>query len=67
MTPPLGWAITDNTPFAYCQYATAYGGTTNGVVIHWPKAIKANGEIRPLYHPYRHRSNGPRGGEAAAT
>ncbi|MEO9191345.1 MAG: sulfatase-like hydrolase/transferase [Acetobacteraceae bacterium] len=50
MTPPLGWAIADNTPFAYCQFATAYGGTTNGVVIHWPKAIKASGEIRPQYH-----------------
>jgi arylsulfatase A-like enzyme len=46
MTPPLGWAIADNAPFAYCQFSTAYGGTTNGVVIHWPKAIKAHGEIR---------------------
>ena len=27
-----------------------YGGTTNGAVIHWPKAIKAKGEIRPQYH-----------------
>jgi hypothetical protein len=50
MTPPLGWAIADNTPFAYCQFSTAYGGTTNGAVIHWPKAIKANGEIRTQYH-----------------
>ena len=50
MTPPLGWAIADNAPFAYCQFSTAYGGTTNGVVIHWPKVIKAYGEIRPQYH-----------------
>ena len=50
MTPPLGWAIADNAPFAYCQFSTAYGGTTNGVVIHWPKVIKANGEIRAQYH-----------------
>jgi arylsulfatase A-like enzyme len=50
MTPPLGWAIADNAPFAYCQFSTAYGGTTNGAVIHWPKAIKANGEVRPQYH-----------------
>jgi arylsulfatase A-like enzyme len=50
MTPPLGWAIADNTPFAYCQFATAYGGTTNGAVIHWPKGIKAKGEIRQQYH-----------------
>jgi arylsulfatase A-like enzyme len=50
MTPPLGWAIADNAPFAYCQFSTAYGGTTNGVVIHWRKLIKAHGEIRPQYH-----------------
>ncbi len=50
MTPPLGWAIADNTPFAYCQFSTAYGGTTNGVVIHYPKGIKATGEIRAQYH-----------------
>jgi arylsulfatase len=50
MTPPLGWAIADNAPFAYCQFSTAYGGTTNGAVIHWPKRIKANGEVRSQYH-----------------
>src|SRR5258708_10054441 len=50
MTPPLGWAIADNTPFAYAQANTSYGGTTNGVVIHYPKRIKAMGEIRPQYH-----------------
>lgn len=50
MTPPLGWAIADNAPFAYCQFSTAYGGTTNGVVIHWPKVIKAHSEVRPQYH-----------------
>jgi arylsulfatase A-like enzyme len=50
MTPPIGWAIADNTPFAYAQGVAYYGGTTNGVVIHWPKVIKAKGEIRPQYH-----------------
>jgi arylsulfatase len=50
MTPPLGWAIADNAPFAYCQFSTAYGGTTNGVVIHWPKGIRTKGEIRAQYH-----------------
>jgi arylsulfatase A-like enzyme len=50
MTPPLGWAIADNAPFAYCQFSTAYGGTTNGVVIRYPKGIKAKGEIRTQYH-----------------
>jgi arylsulfatase A-like enzyme len=50
MTPPLGWAIADNTPFTYAQANTSYGGTTNGVVIVWPKGIKAKGEVRPQYH-----------------
>ncbi|MGD0232369.1 MAG: arylsulfatase [Syntrophorhabdales bacterium] len=50
LTPPIGWAIADNTPFAYAQGNTSYGGITNGVVIHWPKGIKAKGEIRPQFH-----------------
>jgi arylsulfatase A-like enzyme len=50
MTPPIGWAIADNTPFAYAQANTSYGGTSNGVVIYWPKMIKAKGEVRPQYH-----------------
>ena len=49
MTPPIGWAIADDTPFAYCQFFTTYGGTTNGTVIHWPNVIKAKKEIRPQY------------------
>jgi len=50
MTPPLGWAIADDTPFAYAQGTASYGGNTNGVVINWPKRIKASGDIRPQYH-----------------
>ncbi len=50
MTPPLGWAIADGTPFAYCQGTAANGGNMNGTVIHWPKEITAHGEIRPQYH-----------------
>lgn len=49
MTPPLGWAIADNTPFAYAQGTTSYGGITNGAILHWPNAIKAKGEIRSQY------------------
>jgi arylsulfatase A-like enzyme len=49
MTPPLGWAVADDTPFAYCQFFATYGGTTNGAVFQWPKVIKAKKEIRPQY------------------
>ena len=50
MTVPAGWSIADNTPFAYSQFHTQYGGTTNGAIVYWPKAIKAKGEIRNQYH-----------------
>jgi len=50
MTVPAGWSIADNTPFAYSQFHTQYGGITNGAVICWPKTIKAKGEIRDQYH-----------------
>jgi arylsulfatase len=50
MTPPIGWAIADNAPFAYAQGNTSYGGTTNGIVVYWPKVINAKGEIRSQYH-----------------
>jgi len=50
MTPPAGWSFGDNTPFAYSQLHTQYGGITNGAIISWPKMIKAKGEIRNQYH-----------------
>ena len=50
MTPPAGWSIADNTPFAYAQFHTHYGGITNGAIVSWPKKIRAKGEIRSQYH-----------------
>lgn len=50
MTPPAGWSIGDNTPFAYSQLHTQYGGTTNAAIVSWPKTIKAKGEIRNQYY-----------------
>ncbi len=50
MTVPAGWSIADNTPFAYSQFHTQYGGTTNGAIVFWPKGIKAKGEIRNQYY-----------------
>ena len=50
MTPPAGWSFGDNTPFAYSQLHTQYGGTTNGAIVSWPKGIKAKGELRNQYH-----------------
>ena len=46
-----GWAVAGDTPFTWTkQIASSYGGTRNGMVIHWPKGIKAKGELRSQWH-----------------
>jgi arylsulfatase A-like enzyme len=43
----IGWAVAGDAPFAYTkQVASDFGGTRNGVVVHWPKGIKSKNEIR---------------------
>ena len=35
-----GWAVALNAPFTWTkQVASSYGGTRNGMVVHWPKGI----------------------------
>lgn len=42
-----GWAVATDAPFTWTkQVASDFGGTRNGMVIHYPKGIKAKGEIR---------------------
>lgn len=46
-----GWAVAGDTPFTWTkQVASNYGGTRNGMVIHWPKGITAKGELRSQWH-----------------
>lgn len=46
-----GWAVAGNCPFTWTkQVAANYGGTRNGMVVHWPRRIKARGEIRSQWH-----------------
>jgi arylsulfatase len=46
----IGWAWAGDTPFQWTkQIASHYGGTTNGLVIHWPVRIKAKGEVRAQF------------------
>jgi len=46
-----GWAVAGNTPFTWTkQVASDFGGTRNGMVIHWPQRIRAHGEIRSQFH-----------------
>jgi arylsulfatase A-like enzyme len=43
----IGWAWAGDTPFQWTkQIASHFGGTTNGLVIHWPKRIKGIGQVR---------------------
>jgi arylsulfatase len=46
-----GWAVAGTTPFAWTkQVGGDYGGSTNGMVIHWPSRIRARGEVRAQWH-----------------
>jgi arylsulfatase len=39
-------------PFPWTkQVASHLGGTRNPLIVHWPKGIKARGEVRTQYHP----------------
>jgi arylsulfatase len=45
-----GWAVAMDAPFSYTkQVASDFGGTRNAMVIHWPKGIKAKGELRTQF------------------
>ncbi len=46
----VGWAHALNTPFQWAkQVASHFGGTRNGMVVHWPDGIKAKNEIRSQF------------------
>jgi arylsulfatase A-like enzyme len=45
-----GWAVALNAPFGWMkQVPSDFGGTRNGMVVHWPKGIKAKNEIRTQF------------------
>ncbi len=45
-----GWAMAGNTPFRYFKQSEHRGGQHDALVVHWPKGIKAKGQIRSQYH-----------------
>ena len=48
---PTGWATAFSTPFQmFKRYSQFAGGTCDPMVIHWPKGIRAKGELRHQYH-----------------
>jgi arylsulfatase A-like enzyme len=47
----VGWAHAMDTPYQWTkQVASHFGGTRNGMIVHWPKGIAAKGEIRSQFH-----------------
>jgi len=45
-----GWAVALDAPFSWTkQVASDFGGTRNGMVVHWPNGIKAKNEIRTQF------------------
>ena len=46
-----GWAVAFDTPYEWTkQVASDHGGTKVGIAIHWPRRIKAKGELRTQFH-----------------
>jgi arylsulfatase A-like enzyme len=46
---PFGWTHAGNTPFRRWKRETYRGGVSDPFIVHWPKGIKAKGEIRSQY------------------
>lgn len=47
----IGWAWAGNTPFQWTkQVASHFGGTRNGMVLHWPAKVAAKGGLRSQFH-----------------
>lgn len=47
----LGWAHAMDTPYQWTKrVASHWGGTRNGLVVHWPRGIGARGELRHQFH-----------------
>ena len=45
------WAVATDAPFTWTkQMAADFGGTRNGMVMHWPEGFDAKGEIRSQFH-----------------
>ena len=48
---PSAWAWAADTPFQWTkQVASHFGGTRNGMVVHWPMGFRARGELRSQFH-----------------
>jgi arylsulfatase A-like enzyme len=46
---PWGWAWAGNTPFRRWKRETYRGGASDPFIVHWPRGIKAKGEVCDQY------------------
>jgi arylsulfatase len=46
---PWGWTHAGNTPFRRWKRETYRGGISDPFIVHWPKGIKAKGDVRTQY------------------
>jgi arylsulfatase A-like enzyme len=47
----IGWALAMDTPYQWTKgVASHYGGTRNGLIVHWPDGIAARDEVRHQWH-----------------
>ncbi len=45
-----GWAVAFDSPFTWTkQIASDFGGTRNGMVVHWPEGIQQGGGLRKQF------------------
>ncbi|MDT0305164.1 arylsulfatase [Streptomonospora wellingtoniae] len=48
---PVGWALAMNTPYQWTkQVASHFGGTRDGMIVHWPNGISERGGLRNQFH-----------------
>jgi arylsulfatase A-like enzyme len=47
----VGWAHAMDTPYQWTkQVASHWGGTRNGMIIHWPGGFRSSDELRSQFH-----------------
>ncbi len=47
----LGWAHAMDAPYQWTKrVASHWGGTRNGLIVHWPRGIRARGGLRRQFH-----------------
>ncbi len=46
---PWGWTFAGNTPFRRWKRETYRGGVSDPFIVHWPRGLRARGEIRKQY------------------